>query len=505
MTRPTVLIVMDGWGLAEPSEGNAVHLANTENFEKLKERYPYNTLQAAGMGVGLPEGQMGNSEVGHLNLGAGRVVYQSLTRIHKAIEDGTFFENAPYNAAFDHVNKNNSKLHVMGLLSDGGVHSHIDHFKAMIDFAQKKGVEDIFIHAFLDGRDVPPQSAVSYIEELEAYMREVDLGAIASVHGRYYAMDRDKNWDRIRKSYDILTEAKGRTAESAKSGIESSYEEGVNDEFVVPFSVDARGTIDENDAVVFMNFRPDRAIQMSTALTNPDASGLDAPKRFDNLHFVSTMHYAEQVKGSIAFGLQKLDDVYGDVISRAGLNQLRIAETEKYAHVTFFFDGGEDREIENSKRVLINSPGVATYDMKPEMSAHEVTDKVLDELESGAHDTIILNYANCDMVGHTGDIQAAIKAVETTDECVGKVVDKVESLGGVAIVTADHGNAEKMLDGEGGSHTAHTSSLVPIVITDTSIEIRDGGILGDIAPTMLEYLGVDQPQAMTGKSLVRKK
>jgi len=505
MKRPTVLIIMDGLGLAKAGPGNAVTLAKKPNLDELMKTYPTNTLEASGMAVGLPEGQMGNSEVGHMNLGAGRVVYQSLTRIHKSIEDGSFFENEAYVNAVKHVKDNNSKLHVMGLVSDGGVHSHIDHFKAMVDLADKNGIDDVYIHAYLDGRDVPPSSAIGYLEELEDYIQEKGRGKIASVHGRYYAMDRDKNWDRTQKAYDILLDAKGKKASSATEGVQASYDEGVTDEFVVPFNVDPEGTIKENDAVVFMNFRPDRAIQLSTALTNPGETGIENARTLDNLHFVSTMHYSPNVKGEIAFGLQKLDDMFGEVVSRAGLNQLRIAETEKYAHVTFFLDGGEDKEIKNSKRILVPSPKVATYDMKPEMSAYEVTEKVMAELENDTVDTVVLNFANCDMVGHTGDIEAAIKSVEVTDECTGIVARKVIEKGGVAIITADHGNAEKMLDSEGGSHTAHTTSLVPITITDKDITIRDGGVLGDIAPTMLEYLGIDQPDAMTGKSLIKKR
>jgi len=505
MKRPIVLIIMDGLGLAKDTEGNAVTRAEKPNLDYLMKTYPQNTLEASGLAVGLPEGQMGNSEVGHMNLGGGRVVYQSLTRIHQSIKDETFFENEAYLDAIDHVKKKDSKLHIMGLLSNGGVHSHIDHFKAMLDLAKDKGIKQVYVHAFLDGRDVPPKSALEFTGELEDYMEKTGKGSLASVHGRYYAMDRDKNWDRVQKAYDILTRAEGDRYESAEAGIKANYDEDITDEFVIPFNIDPEGTIKKSDAIIHMNFRPDRAIQLSTALTNPSETGIDNPLEPEDLHFVSTMHYSPNVKGSIAFGLQELDDMYGEVIAGAGLKQLRIAETEKYAHVTFFFDGGEDKEIENADRVLVASPKVATYDMKPEMSAYEVTDKVLAELEKGTHDTIILNYANCDMVGHTGDIEAAIKAVEVTDECVGIVTQKVTEKGGVSIVTADHGNAEKMLDEKGGSHTAHTNSLVPIVITDNDITIRDGGILGDIAPTMLDYLGVDKPKAMTGKTLINKK
>jgi 2,3-bisphosphoglycerate-independent phosphoglycerate mutase len=504
MKKPVVLIIMDGLGLAEASSGNAVSLAKKPVLDQLFKTYPNKTLKASGMDVGLPDGQMGNSEVGHLNIGGGRIVYQSLTRIHKAISDGSFFENEAYLNAMNHVKEETSSLHIMGLLSDGGVHSHINHFKAMLDFAKKEGVKQVYVHAFLDGRDVPPQSAISYTDELEAHMKTVGYGSIASVHGRYYAMDRDKNFNRTKLAYDILVHGKGKHAKSAKDGIQSSYDDGVVDEFVVPFMVNEEATIKANDAVIFMNFRPDRAIQLSTALTNHTLAPIEGAKALDNLHFVSTMHYSENVKGSIAFNLQTLDNMYGEVVSKAGLKQLRIAETEKYAHVTFFFDGGEDKEIEGSTRVLVNSPKVATYDMQPEMSAYEVTEKVLEELDKDIHDTVILNFANCDMVGHTGVISAAVKAVETVDACVGKVVEKTLALGGVALITADHGNAEKMLDENGGIHTAHTTSLVPIIITDKSIEIREDGILGDLAPTMLEYLNLDKPKEMTGNSLIKK-
>ncbi len=504
MKKPVVLIIMDGLALTQPSEGNAVTLAQTPNLDRLKATYPYQTLRADGLNVGLPEGQMGNSEVGHLNLGGGRIVYQSLTRIHKAIKDGEFFTNEAYLNAMAHVKKQGSKLHLMGLLSDGGVHSHIDHFKAMIQLAKAQGLEQVYVHAFLDGRDVPPRSALTYFEDLEQFMQEEAFGVIASVHGRYYAMDRDKNWVRTQKSYDLLTRGQGLKATSAKAGVKASYEQDINDEFVHPFLIDPKGLVEDQDGVIFMNFRPDRAIQMSLALTNPGVTEIQDPVPFTNLHYVSTMHYSFEVKGSIAFALQSLDNMYGDVVSQAGLKQLRIAETEKYAHVTFFFDGGTDKTIEGSERILVASPKVPTYDLQPEMSAYEVTDKVLEALDRNHFDTIILNFANPDMVGHTGDIPATIKAVETVDACVGKVTDKVLELGGVTIVTADHGNAEKMLDDHGGVHTAHTTNPVPIIITDPTITLREGGILGDIAPTMLEYLGVKQPAEMTGQTLLKK-
>ncbi len=447
---------------------------------------------------------MGNSEVGHLNLGAGRIVYQSLTRINKAINEGTFYENSAYLNAIKSVNEKDSKLHIMGLLSDGGVHSHINHLKAFFKLAKDNNVKETYFHGYLDGRDVPPDSAVRYIQELEAYMAEINYGSIASIGGRYYGMDRDKNWDRVQIHYDILTQAKGRKAKSAVAGVLASYEEKVFDEFVIPFNILPEGIMEDNDSVIFANFRPDRAIEIGTALSNPEASGLDYSGGPKDITFVSTMSYNASVIGEIAFGLQKLANMYGDVVSDAGLNQLRIAETEKYAHVTFFFDGGIDKEIKNSDRILVNSPKVATYDLQPEMSAYTVTEKVLDAIETEKYDTIILNFANCDMVGHTGVIPAAVKAVETVDECVGKVVDSVLDKGGVAIVTADHGNAEKMLDEQGNPFTAHTTCIVPIIITDKEISIREDGVLADIAPTMLEYLKIKKPTEMTRDSLLIK-
>jgi 2,3-bisphosphoglycerate-independent phosphoglycerate mutase len=505
MKKPVVLIIMDGFGLRDEDKGNAVHMAKKPNVDLLMKEYPTSTLKASGEAVGLPDGQMGNSEVGHLNLGAGRIVYQSLTRINKAIKDGSFFENEAYLHAIENVKQKDSKLHIFGLLSDGGVHSHILHIKALLELAKKQGVKETYVHAFLDGRDVPPSSAPTYINDLEAFMKETEYGKIASVHGRYYAMDRDKNFDRLQKAYDILVEAKGKKANSAIDGVLASYKDGKEDEFVIPFNVDPKGIVENGDSVIFANFRPDRAIEIGTAISNPEASPADTTNGPTDVTFVSTMSYSETVKGEIAFGLQKLDNMLGDVISEHGMKQLRIAETEKYAHVTFFFDGGVDKQIKNSKRVLVNSPKVATYEMKPEMSAYEVTDKVLEELQHGNHDMVILNFANCDMVGHTGFIPAAVKAVETVDECVGKVVDATLDQGGVAIITADHGNAEKMLDENNKPFTAHTTSLVPLIITDKNVSVREGGILADIAPTILEYLEVKQPAEMTGKSLVIKK
>lgn len=504
MKKPVILIIMDGFGISDNDKGNAVTMANTPNLDILMKEYPLNYLNASGLSVGLPEGQMGNSEVGHLNLGAGRVVFQSLSRINKSIKDGDFYENKAYLNAIDNVLKNDSKLHFFGLLSDGGVHSHIKHIKALFDLAKSKGVKEAYFHAFLDGRDVPPKSAVSYIEDLESHMAKNNFGKIASIHGRYYGMDRDKNWDRVQLSYDIIVDAKGKKAETACAGVLASYEDGVLDEFVIPFIVVPEGIVENKDSVIFANFRPDRAIEIGTAISNPEASGLDYSDGPTDVTFVSTMSYNPSVKGEIAFGLQKLNNMFGDVISSAGLNQLRIAETEKYAHVTFFFDGGMDKEILNSDRALVNSPKVATYDLQPEMSAYLVTDKILEEIDKNVHDVIILNFANCDMVGHTGVIPATIKAVETVDECVGRVVDAILDKEGVAIITADHGNAEKMLDENGNVFTAHTISKVPVIITKKDIEIRDDGSLSDVAPTMLEFLNIEKPVEMTGISLIKK-
>ena len=503
MKKPVVLVIMDGIGIAEPGKGNAYDLANTPNLDKYFKEYPNTKLEASGEAVGLPEGQMGNSEVGHMNIGAGRVVYQSLTRLNKSVKDNGFMDNKAYVSGFKHAIDNNSKLHLFGLLSDGGVHSHIKHIKSMLRTAKDAGVKNAFVHAFLDGRDVPPQSAINYIDDLEEYMKEISYGKIATVSGRYYAMDRDKNWDRIQKAYDAMTFGDAKHFSSAREGVKASYKAGVNDEFVIPFVVDDSGMIKDNDAIIFMNFRPDRAIEISTAYSNhkvaPKLNTENAPK---NIKFISTTKYADKVKGEIAFGLNNLDDMFGDYIAEKGLNQLRIAETEKYAHVTFFFDGGVDKEIKNAKRVLIPSPKVPTYDLQPEMSAYKITEEVLKELSSNSHDVVILNFANGDMVGHTGVIEAAVKAVEAVDECVGKVVEKVKELDGLALLTSDHGNCEKMLDEEGNVFTAHTNNIVPFIVIDKKAKLRDNGNLGDIAPTMLKYLKLDKPKAMTGRSVI---
>lgn len=505
MKKPVVLMVLDGMAKGEAGEGNAFYLAKKPYLDYLFSEYPHMTIEASGEAVGLPEGQMGNSEVGHLNLGAGRIVYQSFTRVNVAIKDGSFQKNPAYLQAFEHTKQHHSKLHVFGLLSDGGVHSHINHIKTLIRVAKDNGVDRTFFHAFLDGRDVPPQSAGTYIKDLEADMAENEYGTIASVHGRYYAMDRDKNWARLQLAYDCMSFGLAKQYPSALAGLEQSYDQGVTDEFVLPYLVDPEGLIQTNDAIIFANFRPDRAIEIGTAYSNPQALPLLSTKNGpENLLFVSTMKYADSVKGPLAFEQNDLSDTLGDYLSLLNLKQLRIAETEKYAHVTFFFDGGFDKEIPGAKRVLIPSPKVATYDLKPEMSAIEITDSLIAELDSGQYDVVVVNYANGDMVGHTGVIPAAIKAVETVDGCVGRVVDKVLEMGGVALITSDHGNCEKMLSDTKKPFTAHTTNPVFLIVTKKGIELKETGALCDIAPTMLELMKRVQPKAMTGHSLIQR-
>lgn len=511
MKNTVLLCIMDGYGLAPAGNGNAVSLAKKPNLDALFAKYPHCVIEASGEAVGLPEGQMGNSEVGHMNLGAGRIVYQSLTRINKAIKDGSFNTNEAILNAIEQAKKNGKKVHILGLCSDGGVHSHTNHIKAIANVCKLHGIDKVYYHAFLDGRDVPPTSALTFIDKV---LSDTNI-SISTVSGRYYGMDRDKNWNRIQKTFDAMTNLQGEVYSSAKEGIEASYKNGVTDEFMVPFIVDTNGQIEDGDSVIFANFRPDRAIQIATALSNPEACKtllkaptdpiLDISHAPKNITFVSMMKYSDNVKGSLAFPLQSFNNLYGDVVAAAGLKQLRIAETEKYAHVTFFFDGGADRTIEGSDRILVNSPKVATYDLQPEMSAYEVCDKVVAAIKEEKYDTIILNFANCDMVGHTGVIPAAVKAVEVVDECVGKVVEALNSVGGVAIITADHGNAEKMLDENGKPYTAHTTNPVPLILTSNKYELKEHGILSDIAPTMLELLGVAKPSDMTSESLIIKK
>ena len=502
-----MLVIMDGYGIRDITDGNAIANAKKPNLDYLFSKYPNTTIGASGEAVGLPDGQMGNSEVGHLNIGAGRVVFQSLTRVNIACREKTLDKVPAIDNAINHAIKNDSSLHIMGLMSDGGVHSHIDHFIYLMNKAVERGVKKVYVHSFLDGRDVPPQSAKEFLTELDqARVKGVELGIVS---GRYYAMDRDKNYDRTQLAYDALVKGIA-PVKGLLEGIDESYVEGVTDEFVKPYIVTEGSNVKENDAVIFANFRPDRAIQMSVALTNPtkavsDKAALKDYVVFNNLCFVQMMLYSQDVKGDVAFGLQELNNKYGEVISKNGLKQLRIAETEKYAHVTFFFDGGEDIELEGADRILVASPAVATYDLKPEMSAYEVTEKVVEAIKSEKYDTIILNYANCDMVGHTAVYDAAIKAVEAVDECVGKVYQAVKEVNGTIILTADHGNADMIWDENKNPFSAHTTSVVPFLITDENVELHETGNLGDIAPTMLELLEIAQPAEMTGKSMIQKR
>ena len=507
----TALIIMDGFGLSSEMEGNAVYTAKTPNFEKYWNEYPSTKIGAAGMDVGLPDGQMGNSEVGHLNIGAGRIVYQELTRISKAIEDGDFFENPVLLQAVRNAKAKGTSLHLFGLLSDGGVHSHNTHLYALLKMAKSEGLNKVFVHCFMDGRDTPPQSGKGYVEELEAKIAEIGVGRIATVMGRYYAMDRDNRWERVKKAYDALALGKGNFASSAADMMENSYNSGVNDEFVLPGVVLNNGqptaVIESEDSIIFFNFRPDRSRQITRAFIERDFSDFDRDKGYFPVHFVSLTQYDETFEDIvIAYEPQSLANTFGEYISGLGKKQLRIAETEKYAHVTFFFNGGVEPPNKYEDRALIPSPRVATYDLKPSMSAFEVAEEAVKRVESGQYDVMILNFANCDMVGHTGIMEAAVKAVETVDACVGKVVEAIRRNGGRAIITADHGNAEMMLsEDKKNPHTAHTTNPVPFILVGDNlknVELRTGGRLCDIAPTMLKLLGIEKPAEMTGKSMI---
>lgn len=508
--KPVALLILDGFALRGETYGNAVAQANKPNFDRYWSRFPHATLEASGLAVGLPEGQMGNSEVGHLNIGAGRVVYQDLTRITKDIREGGFFENETLRDALLHAKENGKKLHLFGLLSDGGVHSHILHLFALLEMAKKNGFSDVNIHAFLDGRDVAPDSAVGYIEELQAKIDELGVGKIATVQGRYYAMDRDKRWERIEKAYRAMVYGDAPPYNDPIKAVKESYEKSIMDEFVMPtVMVDNAGQpvgkIESGDSIIFFNFRPDRAIQISQAFTNEDFRGFDRGENHPrNLHYVCLTHFSETVDGYVAYKPANLDNTLGEVLSQNGLKQLRIAETEKYPHVTFFFSGGREQEFPGEKRILIPSPKVATYDLQPEMSALELTDAVMAEIEAENFDAIILNFANCDMVGHSGMMEPTIKAVETVDTCLGRVVDAILAKGGVAIITADHGNADLMLDPNGRPITSHSTYPVPVIVTKQGEQLQEDGILADLSPTMVELLRVPQPKEMTGKSLLKK-
>lgn len=507
--QPVALIILDGFAFRDEVFGNAVAQSNKPNFDRYWNQFPHATLTASGEAVGLPDGQMGNSEVGHLNIGAGRIVYQNLTRIHKSIRDGEFYKNEKFLAAVQHAKENNSKLHLMGLLSDGGVHSHYEHLFALLKLAKANGLDEVYVHGFLDGRDVGPSTALGYIEETEKQMNEIGVGKFASIHGRYYAMDRDKRWERVELTYKALVDGIGHTAASAKIGVQSSYDREVYDEFVIPFVITEEGkpvaTIDTNDAVIFFNFRPDRAIQLSTVFTNDTFVGFkQSEKHPKNLKFVSFTHYSVDVNALVAFENVDLVNTVGEVIAANGLTQLRIAETEKYPHVTFFMSGGREATFPGEERLLIASPKVATYDLKPEMSAYEVTEALLAEIAADKFDAIILNFANPDMVGHSGMLEPTIKAIEAVDECLGKIVDALLEKGGAAIITADHGNSDEVVTLEGEPMTAHTTNPVPVIVTKPNLILREDGILADLAPTMLKLLNVKQPQEMTGKPLIKE-
>ncbi|MDE6505303.1 MAG: 2,3-bisphosphoglycerate-independent phosphoglycerate mutase [Clostridia bacterium] len=513
---PYAIIIMDGYGLAPDGEGNAVYLNGSKNIKELIKNYPSSTLGASGMSVGLPDGQMGNSEVGHLNMGAGRIVYQDLTKITKAIQDGDFFKNPALVKAMQSAVENNKKLHLYGLLSDGGVHSHITHIYALLEMAKKHGLKDVYVHCFMDGRDVSPTSGAGFIRALQAEMKKLGIGKVASVCGRYYAMDRDNNWDRVEKAYDMLTLGSGVQCTDPAKAVEESYAADVTDEFIVPTKVYENGKplglLEKGDSVICFNFRPDRAREITRAVSQkefivPKGTAFERKTGYLTPEYVCfTVYDAAFENVDIAFPKTSLDNTLGEYLAKLGKKQLRIAETEKYAHVTFFFNGGVETPNEGEQRDLIPSPKVATYDLQPEMSAYLVTDKVLEELESGKFDVMILNFANCDMVGHTGIIPAAVKAVGTVDECVKKVTDKILEMGGAALLTADHGNADKLLSDDGSPFTAHTTNPVPVVLISDkhkNAKLRNDGVLADLAPTLLTVMGLPVPPEMTGKSLIK--
>ena len=529
MKKPIILCIMDGYGIAPAGKGNCVAEAKKPNLDRIFKEYPTTLIEASGEAVGLPEGQMGNSEVGHLNIGAGHIVYQSLTLINKAVKDGSFFKNEKYLQAMENCKKNHKKLHIFGLMSDGGVHSHVNHICAIIKMAKMEGLDDVFVHAFMDGRDVDPQAGVKYLDLVQKTMDEVGIGHIATISGRYWAMDRDKNLDRIDVSYRVLVDHDGNSYEDYHKYLLDQYDylpttgKEASDEFIIPaYQKGLNSQIEDGDSIIFMNFRPDRAIQIATLFTNPEFyahpskkdDGTDAWKAYSpkhplkDIHLVCTMKYADSVKGSIAFALPKMENTLGEFLANNGYTQLRIAETEKYAHVTFFFDGtknydGVERpELKGCRRVLIPSPKVATYDLQPEMSAYKVLDALINELNKFDLDVAIVNFANCDMVGHTAIEKAVVKAVETVDYCVGELCKWCEKNGGVMLITADHGNAEKIIDEHGNPFTAHTSNLVPFCVTKKGVILREDGKLSNIAPTILALLGAKAPKEMDEPSMI---
>ncbi|MCI9483298.1 MAG: 2,3-bisphosphoglycerate-independent phosphoglycerate mutase [Clostridiaceae bacterium] len=503
---PLALVIMDGFGYRADSTGNAIAAAKTPNIDKLLKTCPNTHIGASGMDVGLPEGQMGNSEVGHTNIGAGRIVYQELTRITKSIQDGDFFENEAFMNAVTNCQWNDSTLHIFGLMSDGGVHSHIDHICALLDLAKRNGLWKVCVHCFMDGRDTPPTSGITFVQKIKDKIDEIGIGCIATVSGRYYAMDRDKRWERLEVAYNAIVNGVGQHNPDPIAAIQASYDEGVTDEFIVPVITTDGAEIQTSDSVIFANFRPDRAREITRAIVDPDFDGFHRPKGALEVDYICMAQYdATMPKVLVAFKPEALTNTFGEYIADKGLTQLRIAETEKYAHVTFFFNGGVEKEYANEDRALIKSPSVATYDLKPEMSAYEVTDEVVKRIESGRYDVVILNFANCDMVGHTGVFDAAVKAVEAVDTCLGRVLDALLAQGGCALVTADHGNADQMLEDDGVSpFTAHSTNPVPLVLVgrDDVKALAEGGVLADLAPTMLDLLALPQPAEMTGRSLL---
>ncbi len=507
--KPTVLMIMDGFGLNERQEANAVYMAKTPVIDGLMKDYPFVKGYASGLAVGLPDGQMGNSEVGHLNMGAGRIVYQELTRITKEINDGDFFKNEALLAAMKNARDNDSSIHFMGLLSDGGVHSHNTHLYGLLEMAKREGLSKVYVHCFLDGRDTPPASGKSYIEALQEKMKEIGVGEIGVVSGRYYAMDRDNRWDRVEKAYAALTRGEGVKGTDAAEAVQASYDEGVTDEFVLPTVIEKDGkpvtTISENDSIVFFNFRPDRAREISRAFCDDEFSGFPREKRL-NLTYVCFTDYDPTIPHKlVAFKKVHLTNTFGEYLAAHNMTQARIAETEKYAHVTFFFNGGIEEPNAGEDRILVKSPKVPTYDLQPEMSAPEVCDRLVEAITSGKYDVIIINFANPDMVGHTGVIEAAVKAVETVDTCVGRTVEAIKKVDGQLFICADHGNCEQMIDYETGEpHTAHTTNPVPFILVnaDPKYKLRENGVLADIIPTLIELMGLEQPAEMTGKSLL---
>ena len=509
--KPVVLMILDGYGLNDNCDHNAVCEGRTPIMDQLMSQCPFVKGNASGLAVGLPDGQMGNSEVGHLNMGAGRIVYQELTRITKSIQDGDFFDVPEFLQAVENCKKNDSALHLWGLVSDGGVHSHNTHIYGLLELARRNGLDKVYVHCFLDGRDTPPASGKGYVEALEAKMKEIGVGKVASVMGRYYAMDRDNRWDRVERAYNALTRGEGGTAASATAGIQASYDAEVNDEFVEPFVVVEDGkpvaTVKDNDSVIFFNFRPDRAREITRAFCDDDFKGFARDRRL-NLTYVCFTDYDDTIANKlVAFKKEAIVNTFGQFLADHDMTQARIAETEKYAHVTFFFNGGVEEPNKGEDRILVPSPKVATYDLQPEMSAPAVCDKLVEAIKSGKYDVVIINFANPDMVGHTGIEDAAIKAIETVDACVGRAVDAVKEMDGVLFICADHGNAEQLVDYETGTpFTAHTTNPVPFILVnaDPSYKLREGGCLADIAPTLIELMGMEQPKEMTGKSLLVK-